>query len=401
MSTERGRGTDEEIDLDIAVVPELVGGRDGEEFRCCGGRDGRILHRMGVYWEDGGAITAIKVWLTHGADPQTFGTPKGRYEQFELERGEKVTRLSLWPCNGRITKDKYVGYLSLATNRKEPLDYGVAKCKAKNQEHPIDVGSGICLGVTGRSRKCINALALVFLKPVASSCLMDVKYPNLSLDSRNIAPVSLEEFTTHNDEVAPRHWQLENSREVTSVSKWSISHGFNLSNDLCVSAEMPTVSRVQTTVAWKLSRTSGKDTMVSEKRTLRWQQSGMVPAGKTVALRAVTHRGEISTDFTGAIEVMLQCGQKLQFPVDGHYLGISFTGVYVEPNIDHAPPVACEHTVNKKTTLMPGVEPEEEDYMQVPSMKSLQCDEEEEGQEEDEEGTHDAKEEGQTHIDEE
>jgi hypothetical protein len=48
-------------------------------------------------------------------------------------------------------------------------------------EYTIDVGSGICLGLEGRSGSDIDCMGFLFINTIKSSVLTDMEYPTLSL----------------------------------------------------------------------------------------------------------------------------------------------------------------------------------------------------------------------------
>ena len=98
----------------------------------------------------------------------------GPYKEHCFQPGEFVTKMTLstnQECN-------QLGAISFHTSHDKHF------CTKETQgsptpEYPIDTGSGIILAVKVRSDDAIDALAFVFLKKIASSKLLDVKYPKI------------------------------------------------------------------------------------------------------------------------------------------------------------------------------------------------------------------------------
>uniref|UniRef100_A0A3P9JCM3 Jacalin-type lectin domain-containing protein n=1 Tax=Oryzias latipes TaxID=8090 RepID=A0A3P9JCM3_ORYLA len=84
---------------------------------------------------------------------QEFGKPEGGFSQMEYQDGEQIKSLSLWG-NGAGTR---LGAIRIRTTLSQEFFPKMTKWNLK-KEYPIDVGSGICLGVLGKGGDDIDIL---------------------------------------------------------------------------------------------------------------------------------------------------------------------------------------------------------------------------------------------------
>ncbi|KAI2644556.1 Aerolysin-like protein [Labeo rohita] len=136
-----------------------VGGNGGDEFRFTGESNGASLRRMWV-WVGSWQVKAVRAWLSDGRD-QTFGRPDGEYTEFEFKPGERITALSLWD-NGEITR---LGGIKFKTNHHREFFVKMTGSGLQT-EYPINVGSGFCLGLVGRSGWEIDCMGFLFLNNI-------------------------------------------------------------------------------------------------------------------------------------------------------------------------------------------------------------------------------------------
>uniref|UniRef100_A0A7N6A823 Jacalin-type lectin domain-containing protein n=1 Tax=Anabas testudineus TaxID=64144 RepID=A0A7N6A823_ANATE len=134
---------------------QLVGGQGGSYFYFSGERSGAKLKKIWV-WVGGWQVKAIQVWLTDGQN-QLFGRPTGDPSEFQFGAGEHMTSLTLWSSGGGTR----LGAIRFTTNRSREF-YACMNDSGMKIEYPIDVGSGVCLGVAGRACADIDCLGFTF-----------------------------------------------------------------------------------------------------------------------------------------------------------------------------------------------------------------------------------------------
>ncbi|KAL3698198.1 hypothetical protein R1sor_012274 [Riccia sorocarpa] len=306
---------------------QRIGGNDGTLFEEYGGSDGRVVERILVY-SGPSQLKAITLWLTNSS-PVTFGNPSGNTgsRQFIFQPGERITKLSLWG-NGAGTR---AGWIRFKTTTNRDFDFGMTKWGLKT-EYPIDVGSGIFIGLVGRADVDINHVGFVFLQHVTSARVVDVRYPTLALDSQaGIRSVNLEGFDSRNNNTngQPIHWKFANSITKTESSSWTNTTALTFYASWHVEAKVPFVASAGASGGWELSNTFTYEKTNSSDRTLSWNKSGTLNPGQTISLVATTKEGVLNIDYEGYFEVTVRDGRKFRYPFKGTYAGTSFTNVEV------------------------------------------------------------------------
>ena len=152
---------------------EVIGGQGGSSFTFTGRDNGATLKKIGVA-VGGWQIKAVRAELTDGR-VKTFGESV-TFKEFTFEPGERFTKLSLW---GNDDGSRLGGIrFSTSSGREffEQMTGSVLKT-----EYPINVGSGVCLGLEGRSGSDIDNMGFVFINAIKSSVLTDMTYPSLAM----------------------------------------------------------------------------------------------------------------------------------------------------------------------------------------------------------------------------
>jgi hypothetical protein len=152
------------------IAPWFIGGNGGGDFECYANTGG-IIKSIGV-WSDIRDVTAVQIKFTDGEDKYKFGSGAwGDYKEYVFDVGETVKSMSLWG-NGSGTN---CGRIRFTTSKGTEFDSGGKRGK---KEFPMDVGSGIWVGVAGRCGGSIDRLGVSFLKEVDSMSMSDVKFKN-------------------------------------------------------------------------------------------------------------------------------------------------------------------------------------------------------------------------------
>ncbi len=137
---------------------QMIGGGGGGPFSFTGENNDASLEKIGV-WVGEWQVKAVKVWLSDGRS-ETFGDPAGPYQEYAFKPGECFTSLSLWG-NGEGTR---LGAIKFTTNQGGEFFAKMTTWGLKT-EHPINIGSGICLGVEGRCGLDIDCIGFMFTNP--------------------------------------------------------------------------------------------------------------------------------------------------------------------------------------------------------------------------------------------
>lgn len=298
-----------------------IGGDSGDPFEKIAAY-GKVLTKIAVYrgpWQ----IRGLQVWMTGDDKPTTFGTAEGRAEYFEFKPGERITNMFL-TGNGEGTR---TGWIEFKTSTGRSFSWGMER--GPRTPYSIDVGSGICVGVKGKAGGDIDALAFVFLKPIAHAVIEEMRYPTLQFDTPSVAPVSLETFRKVNTGQQARDYDFHGGREEETSESWSTTLGLEAYMEVAVSAEVPEVVSVENRFGWKLSASATHTLTETHKQSLSWSISGTLKPGESVSLAAITRRGTLSIPYRGRMRVTLKNGEIFQYDVSGTYTGVAYTGVEI------------------------------------------------------------------------
>ena len=157
----------------MATTLYIIGEQGGSPFTFTGRDNGATLKKIRVA-VGGSQIKAVRAELTDGR-VQTFGNAV-TFNEFTFEPGESITKLSLWG-NDAGTRLGGIKFWTSSGNKffEYMNDWGL------KTEYSIDVGSGVCLGLEGRSGSDIDSMGFLFINAIKSSVLTDMTYPSLAV----------------------------------------------------------------------------------------------------------------------------------------------------------------------------------------------------------------------------
>uniref|UniRef100_A0A3P9HJ02 Jacalin-type lectin domain-containing protein n=1 Tax=Oryzias latipes TaxID=8090 RepID=A0A3P9HJ02_ORYLA len=129
----------------------LVGGQGGGPCSFDGAQNGAVLKKLDV-WAGPTQVRCIKVQMSDGNE-RMFGREGDNHYSFTFEDGEKFTSLTLWPNNA----GNRLGGFKFTTSNNRNFEAFMTNGKPSVPAREVDVGSGICFGVQGRSGSEIDA----------------------------------------------------------------------------------------------------------------------------------------------------------------------------------------------------------------------------------------------------
>ncbi|KAK3552171.1 hypothetical protein QTP86_005102 [Hemibagrus guttatus] len=195
--------------------------------------NGGMLKKIYV-WEGDITLKAIKVWQTDGQSKQ-YGRPGGGdLKEFTFEDGEHFTSLSLW-ANKDGTR---LGAIKFKTSHSREF-YAKLRYWRLKPEVPVDVASGICMGIKGRSGWDIDRLGFIFINTVKSAELTNVMYPNIHEVIPKVAIGEIKSMSYQNNTSETQEYTIETSKKITQTSSWSVTGKLELTYTLKVNAGIP------------------------------------------------------------------------------------------------------------------------------------------------------------------
>ncbi|KAK2829072.1 hypothetical protein Q7C36_017062 [Tachysurus vachellii] len=261
----------------------------------------------------------MNVWLTDGRSEQ-FGDPSGNLKEFNFEDGEHFTSLSLFPNQ----EGKRLGAIKFKTSHSREF-YAAMINFTLQPEVPVDVASGICMGIKGRSGLDIDRLGFIFINTVKSAQLINVVYPTISKVIPKVAVGEIKSMFYQNNTSETQEFTIETSKKITQISSWSVKGKTESTFSLEVSAGIPLLVREESRYELNIGVEGTYASETSEEKTELSTCPVKVPAGKTVDVRIALGRATVDLPFTGIIKITCYNGSVLECKTSGIYKGVAYS----------------------------------------------------------------------------
>ncbi|CAN0196879.1 unnamed protein product [Lampetra planeri] len=309
--------------MPYALALHTCGGQGGTSFSLDGRRNGATLEKIWV-WVGGWQIKCVKAWLTDGRSAQ-YGNPSGSHKEFVFQPGELFSSLSLWG-NGAGSR---MGAFKFRTSKGREFFVKMTDWGLKT-EYPVDIRSGICLGIQGKGGSDIDCMGFLFINSVKCSELINVTYPTLHKQLPKVQMEEIKSLSYKNTGSVPQTYKMETSKTVTKTSSWSISNKLEATVSISVSAGIPDVVDVESGFSFTVGTESTHAVENSESKTELLSFDVTVPAGKTTAIDVNIGRAEIDLPYKGTVRMSLLNGATYHIPMEGVYKGLAYTKATAE-----------------------------------------------------------------------
>ncbi|XP_036389847.1 aerolysin-like protein [Megalops cyprinoides] len=304
----------------MSTIVQKVGGTGGKAFSLSGTENGAVLNKIRV-WTGKSWVTSIKVWLTDGS-AQVFGTSHGPYKEFQFGGGEKFTSLTLW----RSKDSSHVGGIHFKTNRDREFTAMVTDFQ-QCQEVIMDIGSGICLGVTGTHYWDVNSLGFVFLQSIQYSQVTNVQYPTLTGAKPSVEMEEKKIMTYQNDSGEVQEYRMEVTTKWTKKSEWSMTHGINDTFTFKVKAAIPELENSAGSYILVLGPEEFRTVSFQESATKTFTEKVKVDPGQVKHVTARMGKAYIQLPYQAVLEINFKGGAKMEINIKGIYTGLAYTDV--------------------------------------------------------------------------
>ncbi|KAG1925985.1 aerolysin-like protein [Pimephales promelas] len=312
------------------TTPQQIGGDGGNPFSFTGEDSGASLEKIRV-WVGESQVDGVRVWLTDGR-VETFGDSSGPYQEFEFTPGERFTSLSLW-ANGAGTR---LGAIKFRTSLGKEFFAKMTRKRLKT-EYPMDVGSGFCLGVVGRSDQEFYKMGFKFLEAVESAVLTDVNYPTLHqlmqpnhLTLTQVKKEEIKSLSFSNDSSTTQKQKVETSKKVTKTSSWSMSRSVTATLSMEVKAGVPLIGEVTGGFSATIGSESTYGLEHTEETTETLSTEVDVPPGKKLDVSVTIGRATFDLPYTGTVKMTCKNGSVFAYGIEGTYKGVTYTDIKVE-----------------------------------------------------------------------
>lgn len=307
----------------MATTLFIIGGQGGGEFSFTGQNNGSSLQRMWV-WVGGSQVKAVRAWLTDGRE-QMFGQPEGSYEEYVFKPGELITSMSLWG-NGAGTR---LGAIKFQTNYSGSFFAKMTSWGLKT-EYPIDVGSGLCLGLVGRCGLDIDSMGFLFLNRVQSVILTNVSYPSLDQVKPQVALEEIKSSTYKNETSVCQEQTITSSKKITESCSWSTKESASRTFSMEVKAGIPDIIDVSTGFSFTVGteNTYSRDYTVERTETESFKID--IPPRKTIDVNITIGRCSFDLPYTGTVRITCDNGSVLSYETKGQIRGVNYTKIRVD-----------------------------------------------------------------------
>ncbi|CAL8296137.1 unnamed protein product [Boreogadus saida] len=198
-------------------------------------------------------------------------------------------------------------------------------------EYSIDVGSGVCLGLEGRSGADIDSMGFLFINAIKSSELTDVTYPSLAKYTPQVNKEYIKSHFYHNGTATDQEQKSTYSRSLTKSSTWSTTSEIETTFSLSVTARIPDVFETSSGFGMTLGVEQTSSMTKEETKKIESEEVKVtVPARKTVSVEFSIGRAVINLPFSATVKIICLNGSELEFKSTGNYNGVAFTAVDVK-----------------------------------------------------------------------
>lgn len=327
-------------------TPEYcVGGSGGQQFATCGwitNLKALVVQELQVWW-DQSQIKAIEVTYANSVASPLFGTSSGNTASIELAPGERITSFVLWG-DGHGSR---TGRVQITTSHGQYFDAGKSTFGQTSYSAPI--GSGILVGMVGRSGGSIDMLGAVFLKGSVISVTIDnVQYSNnFSGEHPPLTQVALSQAHYLGAPVHGTDWTFSNTVNRTETSSFNqISfQSFGVSLGAMVSAEVFGIGgSVETGFQWETTKSRKSSTSTFKNYSLSWAVSGHLNPGEGVTCTSLTKMGVGKDYYTSRVTLTLSDGTVSSYDEEGVFNNVVYTKAWVSqvPDVDGQPQLPVE-----------------------------------------------------------
>ncbi|XP_051572430.1 neoverrucotoxin subunit alpha-like [Myxocyprinus asiaticus] len=144
--------------ISSSATPVIVGGQGGDAFSILTSPIGMTLRKIRVSLNPY-TVASIEVTLSDGQE-KTFGTVRGaEVKEFLFDENDKILDAVLWPNS---QNNRLGGFEMIVAKRNGTTTFD-AKCVHLGNPQKIDVKSGNCYGMVGRSGDDIDSLGFYFV----------------------------------------------------------------------------------------------------------------------------------------------------------------------------------------------------------------------------------------------
>ena len=307
-----------------------VGGTGGDAFTLnCSELDvaeGRFIRSL-TFWTDSNChcIRGCEIMLNNSEILTLKGEKVGNQsDTFLFGDGERLTSVSLWENDhdgGRLSGVKW-------TTENRTFSFG----NHNGTAYTPDVGSGLLIGIFGRSGTDIDNLGFAILRKINKSRLISLEYPDLSTIQVFSKPMSIKTIQYDNSNgTVDQEFTFEGEMQVETTSTWSVTSSLTVGLSYTVETSALIVS-ASATASVELGVEGTHEHAEKKTTTESFSFPLKVPAKTNIRATAVLYEANIDVPFTAKMVFHLDTGKEIEVDMDGTYKGLDSDQVVVTIN---------------------------------------------------------------------
>ena len=195
--------------------------------------------------------------------------------------------------------------------------------------YATDVGSGLLIGFMGRFDAKINCLAAVFLKPMETTYVDNIKYPNLDL--ADTSSLTLRTLATAEPQWngSPYVFKFSGTETDQTITTFNNKMGFEMGVEVTYKAGVPT-AMWETKVGLKMSYAHDWGHSTSKSAGLTWNTEHKIEKPEdAIKCTAAVYEGKLDIKYTGNFHVVTKDDGTFAFPTKGTLQQVAFSKVLV------------------------------------------------------------------------
>lgn len=356
---------------DVVINKGAIGGTGGGAVEFLA-QTGGLVERVGA-WVSGKDIIGVSIKFTNDEQTKKMGSGGwGDYSEFIFEDpSETVKSLSLWG-NGKGTN---LGRIKFTTSKGRTFECGPPHGYGGSTEYPMDVGSGLWVGIGGSCGATVDAMSVFFLGKVDSMRMKEVKFKNDPTGtSQGIKPSIIEvyeypwrgipfDFKADKPRLQRETHTVTETKSHTTAFALGFTEEWKGEVNLFIAKTTLTIGSSQDfSYTWTTenSTTNSKETEQGQTAGV----SGHVQSPEeAVFVEAITYTGSLDLEYTATIEVKMASGATYNIPTNGTMKKQAYSKI--EMNVR---PIGEAATLPPKSTEARSLE--EEPYEENPQDRS-------------------------------
>lgn len=284
--------------------PTFVGANGGIKFSEFGAEQaGKVVRGLDIWLS--GSMAGIQLFYSDGSTGGLHGYPNyqpNNHWKIIFEPGERVT-------NAVISGNKQgnrAGRIVMDTSKGKHYDIGH---DVGQDQYPIDVGSGILVGVTGRAAVEIDALGFVFLTDVDKVEVSNIKFTidPISMNNTITEQTLTGEVPFENQLDKEATYTFQNSVTRTNTNTFTQGSTTTWGVQASIEAGFFDIAKTSSRFSWQQEKTASHSQSTSTEIALTWSLSGTLPPKSKVVGKAFCQFGQLpELPYTSTVKVYMK-----------------------------------------------------------------------------------------------